>query len=315
MTGPKPTTQRRENRRQHNDQATSWKQPSAFPSRDIAMFQNPQEDAPPFDLSTPTSTLRCMTSGMRWTDTPLIEPQPPFTYLSLDDLFGTHLGLSAKFNNDATFRRALRAAIRQDIFDTTPYYANLSERAASLLLLPDSSLEGSWKNKPAQYLRNDDDDDDNLRMKHTTKVLHNAFAYAVPTGDELFAAIGALCGSKPSTHWIDIIGVQDRKVSHSWHQDFGSSPQNSKTVLWGFPPEDGYKGAGVFSHVISLKRECIAPEDHPRMEPVLFDGTVPDEYIVRPHYAPGRELLMYRDVDVLHSSPDVTYRTSLMRFM
>jgi hypothetical protein len=44
-------------------------------------------------------------------------------------------------------------------------------------------------------------------------------------------------------------------------------------------------------------------------------GTIDEHHIVRPSYAPGRELLMYRDIDVLHSSPDVAYRTSVMRFM
>jgi hypothetical protein len=52
------------------------------------------------------------------------------------------------------------------------------------------------------------------------------------------------------------------------------------------------------------------------MQPVyLFDGTVEETHIVRPKYAPGRELLLYRDIDVLHSAPDIPYRTSVMRFM
>jgi hypothetical protein len=132
----------------------------------------------------------------------------------------------------------------------------------------------------------------------------------------LFEAIGKLCGPKPSTHWIDIYGVQDRKINHSWHLDFGKSPESSThTVLWGFPPEDHYQGCGVFSHLIPLQKECLAPDDHPRMEPVLFDGTVDEQYIVRPTYEAGKELIMYRDIDVLHSAPDVTYRTSVMRFM
>jgi hypothetical protein len=182
------------------------------------------------------------------------------------------------------------------------------------LLLPDSSLEGSWKIDPDLY-----DNNNNIRMKRTTTVLQEAFPNDVPliTGDDMFRSIGKLCGEMTaSTHFIDIYGVQDRQINHSWHLDAGCSPGNCKTVLWGFPPEDNYRGCGVFSHIVPLKKECLAPEGHSnRMEPVLFDGTVPEEYIVRPIYEPGKEIVMYRDIDVLHSAPDVTYRTSIMRFM
>jgi hypothetical protein len=247
-----------------------------------------------------------MTEGMRTSDTRQVQQQP-FSFMSLDDLFGSELGFSEKFNSDSSFRQALRMAIRQDIFDATPFYQNLSEKAASILLLPDSSLEGSWR-KPA--------DRKDLRMTQLNRVLQDAFGKEkAPTGDDVMHKIGSLCGTKPSTHWIDIYGIQDRKISHSWHQDCGRSTENSKTVLWGFPPEDSFQGCGVFSHFVPLSHECLAPDNHARMEPVLFEGTVDEKYIVRPSYGPGRELLMYRDIDVLHSSPDVAYRTSVMRFM
>jgi hypothetical protein len=284
--------------------------PVAFDGQALTAAQSPKEDAPPLDLDLDTSIaegLRCMTENMSWTDTPPV-PQPPFTSMSLDDLFGVELGFSATFNSDTNFRQALREAIRKDIFDTTPFYSNLSEKIASLLLLPDSSLEGSWR-RAADY------PDKEIRMKQTTGVLADALGDKAMTGDELFAKIGGLCGSKPSTHWIDIFGVQDRKINHSWHQDFGKSPENSRTVLWGFPNSDQYQGCGVFSHIIALQKECLAPDNLPRNEPVLFQGTVDEDYIIRPEYRPGRELIMYRDIDVLHSSPDVIYRASVMRFM
>jgi hypothetical protein len=73
---------------------------------------------------------------------------------------------------------------------------------------------------------------------------------------------------------------------------------------------------GCFTHVLPLTHEHHAPHGHTQNEPVLFHGiTVPDESIVRPCFGPGKELLVYRDIDVLHSAPDVTYRTSVMRFM
>jgi hypothetical protein len=266
--------------------------------------QDPNEHASPLNLEQVLSDgqVRSMTEGLLFANK---GETPNFKFMSLDDLFGEGVGLSAKFNSDTEFREELRRAIRQDIFDTTPFYANLSEKAASVLLLPDSSLEGSWKMPETMD-----------RMKKTTQVLSEALGDPAPTGDELFQTIGKLCGTKPSTHFIDIYGVQGRKIPHSFHLDTGrSASNNTQTVLWGWPKEDQYDGCGVFSHLIPLENECWAPEDHPRMEPVLFDGPFENHHIVRPRYQPGRELLIYRDVDVVHSAPDVTYRTSVMRFM
>ena len=122
--------------------------------------------------------------------------------------------------------------------------------------------------------------------------------------------------SKPQTHWIDIAGIIDRKISHSWHQDTGRSPnQDTKTVLLGFPKENDYVGGGVFSHVVKLEKEQWAPDGHPPSEPVLYTSQIADEYIVKPQFARGKEIVVYRDVDVLHSAPDVAYRSSVMRFM
>jgi hypothetical protein len=186
----------------------------------------------------------------------MIEPQPAFEFFSLDDLTFSNPhhdghyqfpGFSKRFNSDATFRRQLRQAIREDIYDTTPQYQNLSLKAKEMLLLPDSSLQGSWRKNPS-YLPTDE-----IRMKRLTKVLYEAFGgisdkqekikekedefKPCPTGDDLMHTIGDLCGPEPSTHFIDIVGVLDRKIPHSWHQDTGrsgSSNITNKTVLWGF---------------------------------------------------------------------------------
>ena len=285
---------------------------AAFDGKQLSAAQNPNEDASPLDLS--SSNLRCMSDTELVLDNAAAAPQPSFGFKSLNDI---HDGLSEKFNSDANLRDAIRDAIRRDIFDTTPAYKNLSEKAVAVMLLPDSSLQGSWRKAPTMDGSSMDGSSTNIRMGRLTNVLKDAFGDEAPTGDELMHKIGALCGSKPSTHWIDIVGVQDRKISHSWHLDTGLSPENSKTVLWGFPPEDNYSGCGVFSHIVPITHECHAPEGHPRMEPILFasDDAIDEKHIVRPEYAPGKELVFYRDIDVLHSSPDVAYRTSLMRFM
>ena len=285
-----------------------------FDGKALAAAQVPNEGAPHLDLK--NSNLRCMSDEnlhLEATSSTIVQ-HPCFEFKSLDDI---HAGLSEIFNSDASFRNVMRLAIRQDIFDSTPSYAKLSAKAASILLLPDSSLQGSWRSSSSSTMTssiNSDPDKPN-RMMRLSRVLLEAFGSNAPSGDELLHRIGALCGNQPSTHFIDIVGVQDRKLSHSWHLDTGLSPENSKTVLWGFPVDDDYNGCGVFSHLVPLRYECHAPASHPRMEPILFQGTIDEQFIIRPSYAAGRELLIYRDIDVLHSSPDVAYRTSVMRFM
>ena len=245
-----------------------------------------------------------------------------FEMMSLDDLFPSCAGrLSSTFHCDESFRHNLRNAMREDIFDSTPTYSNLSPKARKMLLLPDSSLQGSWR------CHNSNTND--IRMKKLTKVLKDSFGSDAPTGDDFMNTIGSLCGDDATTHWIDIVGVLDRRVPHSWHQDTGriysickednlkerSKQRERKTVMLGFPAEDYYDGVGVFSHVVKLQEEAHASQSHPDNEPILYQGSIDEEYIVRPRFAAGREILVYRDVDVLHSAPDVAYRSSVMRFM
>ena len=328
-----------------------------------------------------TTGISCSTENRNATATPVLSENPNpsaninpnengttaplFEYRSLDDLLsaagltetdamsenlgGNSFSLSQKFNADEAFRTDLRSAIRLDIFETTPFYAKLPEKAKAVLLLPDSSLEGSWRIPDCSASDSKEEGRDlppaaAPRMKHTTRVLNAALEEhyrkneehgASPhqscrpwlTGDDLVRAIGSICGPSASTHWIDIHGVQNKKINHSWHLDAGVSPGNRRTVLWGFPPTSGYEGTGVFSHLVPLAEpfdELVAPTGSggttpaaaaTTMDPVLFEGTVDERHVVRPVYAPGKELLVYRDVDVLHSAPDVAYRTSVMRFM
>jgi hypothetical protein len=75
-----------------------------------------------------------------------------------------------------------------------------------------------------------------------------------------------------------------------------------------------YSGEGVFSHVIELSHHMPEPETE-TPGPVIIDGRFPEEYILRPVYGKGREIIIYRDKDVLHSAPDVVNRDALWRFM
>ncbi|OEU13152.1 hypothetical protein FRACYDRAFT_242903 [Fragilariopsis cylindrus CCMP1102] len=308
-------------------------QQQPFDGKKLSAAQLSNLDAPSFDLrsamlSTSSSSssslnnignLHCVTPGIRcYNEVENENHQQQNRVISSNDL---------------------RSAIRLDVFETTPFYANLPKKASSVLLLPDSSLEGSWRiptmaGNPSSRIP---------RMKHTTRVLKEAFQQYDEEfggcsssridfdGDDLFRRIGEICGNGASTHWIDIYGVQNKKINHSWHLDAGISPNDCQTVLWGFPPENDYHGTGVFSHIIPLDHEFndivnmndddnAGVENTPtrarhRMEPILYEGTVDEKYIVRPSYESGKELLIYRDVDVLHSAPDVTYRASVMRFM
>jgi len=121
----------------------------------------------------------------------------------------------------------------------------------------------------------------------------------------------------------------------------GHLKKSRYTVQLGFPMEDGYTGTGVFQHVIKLTHEHIhetsalpgagGPADDRDDEngPILWDSTfngngkgmllnsilIEEECITRPAFGVGKEIIRWRDVDVLHSEPDVVYRQSLMRFM
>lgn len=222
------------------------------------------------------------------------------------------------------------------------------------MLDDDSSLQGSWNCRssriPSSTMEEEDVDSNTndvssvlaspsattIRMKTLTTVLRDKLGINAPDGDQFIMALGGLCGVNPSTHWIDIIGIKDRRVTHAWHQDTGRSvsifPNDESTdttnsnndnersnscytVMLGFPCEDEYDCAGVFSHVVKLAEEHSAPEGHNVNEPILFEGVVDEEFIVRPAFGLGKEILRYRDVDVLHSAPDAQYRSSVMRFM
>jgi len=284
--------------------------------------QSANEDAPPYVFSGDENNSEKAT---------LIPEGSHFISMSLDDVF-PNLDFSQKFCSGKEFRQVLRNSMREDVFDSTPTYAGMSEKVRKMLLLPDSSVQGSWNCRQYQGAaaidadeaidsddenENDDDRRPKLRMRKLTKVLKENLGEKAPTGDQFMETIGNLCGSKPTTHWIDIVGVLDRRVPHSWHQDTGRSPGGDTfTVLLGFPKEDNYDGVGVFSHAVHLKYERVAPEDHPQNEPVVYPGlTVDDMYIVKPRFAKGSEIIMFRDIDAIHSSPDVAYRASVMRFM
>ena len=278
----------------------------------ILSEQSPNEDATsyifPNNANDRTGTIISMVP---------VDEGSHVSYIGLDDLFPSVNNFSSEFCSNGQFRTALRQAIRELIFDSSPEYANMSEKARRMLLLPDSSLQGSWQRKIRRHGASDNVDIIAAREGKLTAILSNYLGENAPTGDKFMETIGQLCGSSATGHWIDIVGIVGRRISHSWHQDTGRCPGGgTRTVLLGFPKEDNYDGVGVFSHVVKLGHERHAPNDHVIGEPIVYPNlNLDDEYVVRPTFKCGREIIMFRDIDVLHSAPDVTFRTSCMRFM
>jgi hypothetical protein len=214
-------------------------------------------------------------------------------FYGFDELFPkSHLG--DKFDNSAELRSDIRTAARKDFFvpDET-----LSEEANNKLKDPRSTLMSNWR-KPCKY-------------SHLTEAFRKHGVEL--TGSEFIDKLTALCGNSPHVFgsWIDIVGIKDRYVAHSWHQDSGLE---QCTVMVGFPVSNNYDGIGVFSHAFKLSHRLPAPAN--TNEPRLWmEESVDEKYIVRPVYRRGKEVMVYDDRDIFHSAPDFAHRESLWRFM
>lgn len=244
-------------------------------------------------------------------------------FVDLEELFPGS-GLADAFNDDAGFRDDLRRAMRRDVFASSYEHKDVSDVARRSLLDPDSSLQGRFDLCVATGRLS-------VPMDRCARVLADRLGPdRAPSGEAWVRALLRECsgdaslesgdGGVRSYHWIDIVGVRHRRVAHSWHQDAPSGRDDRRTVVLGFPAEDDYVGTGVFSHAVRLtrprtRRRSEHDDDDDDGTPLLCETDVPEKFVVRPVYAKGRELLSWRDVDVLHSAPDVAYRTSLMRFM
>jgi hypothetical protein len=334
--GPKADSSRVQVRRPSRERQSKCQE--AFDAKVLTSLQQPNEDSAALDifsqqnLEDPSFIRRRPSSSESQTKDHVNESTSSsgneckgpfinhahFEFLAFDDIF-PNLDFSKHFFTDGEFRQSLRVAMRKDIFYTTAAYTNLPPKIATMMIDDDSSLQGTWNCIPRQM---DPNISPSIRMKRLTQVLQDKLGFGAPTGDEFMMKIGSLTGKTPSFHWIDIIGVKDRKIMHSWHQDTGRSYDENNalhdsrfTVMIGFPAEDNYTGCGVFSHCIKLTNEHFAPSEHNENEPVLFEGNSTSDYVVRPEYSYKKEILRYRDVDIIHSAPDVAYRKSVMRFM
>lgn len=332
--------------------AVSVSGPSSPVSLDEALrrelqLQLPNENATPYNLD--DGHLHPMTQLLQTKQSSRkgIPNGQHFEIYSLDDLFPNNI--SHHFNTNASFRESLRHAIRWDMmFGEGSLYGNtMTEQQKHAELAQQKPMIGLWKEwadsslSPTPSLVVNGNGNNRIRMKQTTLVLSKYLGgdaprmqHDVPNGDEFMARIGALCNSTEAPfHWTEVVGVaatqnhrMGDKTKHAWHQDYGCledgmGGNNNKHVFLGFPCQDNYHGTGVLPHLIPLQNEHwptrletkdgVASQLH---KPIFYEGEVPEDHLVRPWYAPGREIIVFRDVDVLHSTPDIQFRSSIMRF-
>lgn len=312
--------------------------------------QDPNEDAPTFDIYNSDEFYPMTELDVEYLeDHRHLITHPHFETRSLNDLFPNNAyGLSEKFNTCASFRNRLRGAIRLDMIfgansddtEQPSMYNEMTDEQRYEEVEKNKILLGYWK-IPTISTRTGN----NIQMKHTTNILQEYFGHQAPTGDEFIEKIGSLCNSTQTPYHItDVSGVsafqnkqQGEKTDHAWHQDYGSLQdkqsmkgtksyndendflyQSNNHVFFAFPATDNYKGTGVFPHLVKLRYEQWAKPKGAKApipgKSFFYKGRLPGKYIVRPKYEPGKELLIFRDIDVLHSSPDIQYRASVMRF-
>ena len=122
-------------------------------------------------------------------------------FYGFDNLF-PNSNLGEVFDLNGNFRTAIRVAVRND------YYIldlSLSDEANSLIRDPRSTLMSNWINHSKEYT--------NLSQIFLEYGIKNI------NGDLFMKTLTALCGQSPHLFgsWIDIIGIKNRKISHSWY--------------------------------------------------------------------------------------------------
>jgi len=226
-------------------------------------------------------------------------------YWSLDELFPEVIGLGDVFDSDEKFRACIRTAARADFFVPDP---RLSAEANRMLSDSGSSLEGNWKQ---------------CGQCPNLAEVFRAYGFSALTGGAFIQRLGQLCtdggraGSFPSVvypttgSWLDIVNPASgrSRSNHAWHQDSGLEQY---TVMLGFPIRDHYSGVGVFSHAVKLSHVMPPPEVP---GPVIIDDPIPDEFVSKPVYRKGQEIIVYKDCDHFHSAPNEFIREGIWRFM
>ena len=157
---------------------------------------------------------------------PVLITDEHIKFYSFDDIFGSNVCFSELFNSNSDFRKDLRIAARNDFFvkDET-----ITNEMNNLLKDPRSSMSSSWGKDTIEY-------------PSLTNVFQK-YKFSSITGKVFISELTKLCPDTPNrfNSWMDIIGVKNKAVNHSWHQDSGLF---QKTVMVGFPPQNNYEGLG-----------------------------------------------------------------------
>ena len=147
----------------------------------------------------------------------------------------------------------------------------------------------------------------------------------------------------PSSQWhLLVLYPKDIPctLGREWRGQRGHSTwaQGDQLCVWVIPPEvltcvlHSVAGPVPCSHIVKLSHtvrqpgnegEAIQFEDlaeaaagkHGERGGPASPPEMEEQYIVRPEYRKGREIVVYRDANHMHSAPDYAYRESLWRFM
>lgn len=220
---------------------------------------------------------------------------------SLEDVFPGS-GLADAFHGDGRFRTGVRLAMRDDLFVPNE---KLSEARNAAMRALSSSVHVNWFES---------------RTGYAALSAHFALHGVNLTGERFIKGLGALCGEPCHGTLIDIASIGKQKIRHSWHQDSG---YDRFTVMLGFPAstpsEDPPPGVGVFTHAVKLSHPLVQLGDDGSViqweDFVPYEGDFADEYVARPVFKRGQEIMVYRDSAIIHSAPDQSHREAVWRFM
>eukprot|EP00966_Prymnesium_polylepis_P192833 4469453-Prymnesium_polylepis.1 len=211
----------------------------------------------------------------------------------LRDLFGQEM--EDAFSQCSTFRSELRGCAK----DVKALYAIGTE---------------AWKNLSP-------DVDAKLHREHLSEVLRATLGSggAAVTADDFVGAFATLCGEGRRGEFTAFEDPPPVANAIEWHQDW-DPPFQCMTVMLGFPLADNFEGIGILPEVVRLSHqvsmEALQCEHYPitaringrkdmfAAEVAAAEGLgVTNTHLVLSQFGRGRELLVYRDADVLHRSP------------